>query len=121
MSHELKALALGVALALSGAEAQAHAHLTAADPAPNGSVSAPKAIRITFSQALTPKFSRFEVRDAKGRKVSIGPVAVDGSDNHVLAAQVPTALAPGSYTVKWRAVAGDAHAMTGQYRFRVVR
>ena len=121
MSREWTILALSIAIGAAGFEAQAHAHLTAADPPVNGSVRAPKAIRITFSEALAPKFSRFEVLDSLGHKVAMSAPAVDPADKRVLTASTSTPLTPGRYTVRWRAVAADTHAMSGQYRFSVIR
>ncbi|HEY2662147.1 MAG TPA: hypothetical protein VGI79_20675 [Caulobacteraceae bacterium] len=56
----LKSLVIGAGLALTAASAaSAHAQLLTASPAPNSAGVAPKQIRLTFSEALEPKFSGF--------------------------------------------------------------
>lgn len=54
-----------------------HAHLDRAMPAP-GSVQAqpPKEVTLSFTEALEPKFSAIEVRDAKGAAMQAGPATL---------------------------------------------
>jgi methionine-rich copper-binding protein CopC len=105
-------------LALAGA-ASAHPHLKSAIPAPDAAVtSSPHAIRITFSEGLMAKYSGIEVVGAGGGMVALGPATL-GASNKQLVAAVSSPLAPGTYTVNWRAVGDDTHHTSGHYSFHV--
>ncbi|MDI1365516.1 MAG: copper resistance protein CopC, partial [bacterium] len=57
------------AMLLGASQALAHAKLLTANPAPNATVAAPKALSLKFSEKLEPKFSGFEVANAAGAAV----------------------------------------------------
>ena len=104
-------------LMLAASQAAAHAKLVSANPAPDATVAAPKAISLKVSEKLEPKFSGFEIAKASGgavpikTKIAKGGMVIDGA----LAAP----LAPGAYKVSWHAVTADAHRMNGAYSFTV--
>jgi copper resistance protein C len=110
-------LALG-ASALSFA-VHAHAFLDHADPKVGSAVAAPPvAARLWFTEPLEPAFSSIAVVDANGHRVDAGQPQPDTHDPLLL--QVPLArLAPGEYTVVWRAVSIDTHVTQGRFTFRV--
>ena len=121
MSSRVLAPALALGACLIAVEAEAHAHLVSSNPPVNGAVRAPSSFRLAFSEPLTPRFSGFDVVDASGRPAPIGKAGLDPANRKALVARVASPLAPGSYRVRWRAVAADTHRMSGQYRFRVIR
>jgi copper transport protein len=66
---------------------------------------------------LTPQ--SIQLLDPAGDKVRIGaPDHADGKANTV-AASLPADLGKGTYTVAWRVVSADSHAVSGAFRFSV--
>lgn len=104
---------------LTPAAALAHAHLDHAVPAVGSTVkTAPKEVMLWFTEAVEPKFSSIEVRDAHGAAMQSG-MAQGVPDN---TAQLRVALKPltaGTYTVKWRALSVDTHRTQGDFTFTV--
>jgi methionine-rich copper-binding protein CopC len=100
--------------------ATAHALLVKAVPAVGGAVSAsPADIKITFSEAVEPRFSKIVVTGADGRSVETGAANVEPADHATLVAALKTTLQPGSYKVNWHAVSVDTHATQGSFTFTV--
>lgn len=110
--------AVTAALALSATSAFAHAHLETSMPAANAIVASPSMIMLHFTEALEPRFSGFEVTDARGHAVN-APSHMDPSDSALLTATPAPALAPGVYHVNWHIVARDGHRMRGTFDFTV--
>lgn len=105
-----------LALAAMPRPARAHAGLLSADPSPGSTVAdSPSQIRLTFDAPLLPG-STFVVYTAAFRAVpGITPVTEGASMR-----AIPDApLAPGDYTVQWKAVAPDRDTTAGSYQFRV--
>ena len=119
MKSRLATLVLAAALAAAGA-AFAHPHVVGATPAVDGTVQgSPSRIQIQFTEAVVPKFSGIDLKDAAGHVVKTGPSAPSPSNAKVLVAPVQATLAPGAYTVEWHAVGDDTHHVTGTYAFTV--
>lgn len=115
------ALALILGLAASpacGAAALAHAFLSSAVPPVGGAVTAPREIRITFTEPIEPAFSAIELADAGGRPVGTAPAAVDPANPAQLVLPLPS-LPPGRYKVSWHVVSVDTHRTEGQYGFEI--
>jgi methionine-rich copper-binding protein CopC len=108
-----------VALLFVPGPAYAHAHLEEAVPAAGGTVTAaPAELQLDFSEGVEPRFTKVAVTGPSGAPVAVGALHVDPDNNKHLFVPVPT-LAPGSYTVSWRAVAVDTHKTHGTYSFTV--
>jgi copper resistance protein C len=107
------------ALSIGVPAAHAHARLDHASPIVGSTVkTAPKEVTLSFSEALEPKFSSIEVRDAHGGAMQIGAVqGVAGNRAQLRVALKP--LPPGSYTVKWKALSVDTHRTQGDFTFTV--
>ncbi len=104
------------ALLAGGRAAKAHAHLRSAVPAPDSTIgSAPAQVAITFSEALEPRFSAIELRDARGARFDDG-AAHAGADAKVLVVALKP-LPPGRYVVAWRATSVDTHRTEGSFAF----
>jgi copper resistance protein C len=103
---------------LAVAPAFAHAMLESASPPVGGTVSAPSEIRITFSEGVEPRFSGVALSGPSGA-VAVGKVNVAPGDNKVMVVKIGRKLAPGTYTVKWRAVSVDTHHTQGDFDFTV--
>ena len=105
--------------ALATTPAVAHAFFDHAIPAVGSTVHAPPhEVRLWFTQALEPAFSRLQVLDAGGKRVDSGDGHVDANDRTVLTATLAV-LAPGAYRVVWRVVSIDTHVTEGDFTFDV--
>jgi len=104
---------------LAPAAAFAHAHLERSMPAAGAMLKqAPQELMLWFSEAVEPKFSSIEVRDAKGDAVQDGVAsAVPGNTAQLRIGLKP--LPPGRYTVQWRVLSVDTHRSQGDFTFRV--
>ena len=97
--------------------AGAHAMLDHASPAVGSIVgSSPGQVTLYFTQALEPKFSGAEVRNASGARVDKGK-SVSGNVMRLSVGSLP----PGSYSVTWHVLSVDTHITQGSYSFRVGR
>lgn len=118
----LSIAALGL-LAVSGS-ALAHPKLVTSSPAANSAVAKPTSIKLSFSEVLVgplsgidlvmtgmPGMANHEPMPIRGFKT-----AANGKD---LVVTLPRALPPGSYQLKWHAVAADQHRIEGSYTFTV--
>jgi methionine-rich copper-binding protein CopC len=96
--------------------AQAHAFLDHAAPRVGSTSSqSPPEVTLWMTEELEPAFSRVQVFDAKGTEV-------DRKDDKVSAATMSVSvpkLTPGTYLVKWKAVATDTHRTAGTFKFTV--
>jgi methionine-rich copper-binding protein CopC len=107
--------------AVTGTPAAAHAFLDRASPAVGSTVhESPASVRLSFSEALEPAFSRAHVEDATGKIVDAGGGHVDAADRTIVAVDVPP-LPPGTYRVRWRVVSIDTHVTEGDYTFTIAK
>ena len=119
MIGNIKAILLAPAIILAGATAaSAHVVLQRADPPVGSAVSvAPREVRLVFSEALEPAFSRAQVVGPDGQRVDTGS-RVDPAAPNVLRVALRS-LAAGSYRVVWRVVSKDTHVTSGNFTFTV--
>ena len=110
----LAALALGAALA-PASPAAAHALLLRTEPAPQTTVkTAPSAVKLFFSEPVEVTFGAIRVFDVNGKRVDPGKVSRVGDGSQI---DVPlSGIKDGTYTVTWRAVSADGHAVSGGKR-----
>ncbi|MGW2249565.1 copper resistance CopC/CopD family protein [Kitasatospora sp. NPDC001660] len=109
------------ALVLAGAgPASAHATLEATDPHQNSVLAtAPQAVTLTFSEAVTLSGDSVRVLDPAGKAVDTGnPGHADGKADTARVGLNP-GLANGTYTVAWRAVSEDSHPVGGAFTFSI--
>jgi methionine-rich copper-binding protein CopC len=77
----------------------------------------PEKVVISFFGSIEPTFSKIEVFNLKGDKVSLkSHVSENGS---VMEVSFSKKLIPGAYTVKWLCVSIDGHKVKGSYTFTV--
>jgi methionine-rich copper-binding protein CopC len=108
------------ALFLIPAAAFAHAHLQKSTPSAGEIVKAsPTEIRLTFSEAVEPRFSTIAVVAHGAVAAPVGKPSVDPADDSVLIAPISQALKAGVYKVTWRAVSTDTHKTEGAFSFTV--
>ena len=118
MNRLLPPLAAAAVLA-AASQASAHAHLTAANPAENSTVAAPKALTLKFSEKLQPKFSGLTVTMPQMKDMPAPVKVAVGKDGLTLVATPTQPLAVGVYKVSWHAVTADTHRTEGAYTFTV--
>ncbi len=117
-------VAVIVALLLSApAPAAAHAALIRTEPAPGSALALfPEALRLTFTEAVDPTLSSAVLLSEDGTAVTLGALATDPADQHVMTIAVAdsTTPAPGIFTLVWGAFsAEDDHASSGSFTFSV--
>jgi copper resistance protein C len=104
---------------LSAVGALAHAFLDHAVPPVGGTVPAsPKEIRLTFTEAIEPRFSGIDLTTGDGGVTATGAAAVDPGNDKQLVLMAPP-LTPGRYRVHWHVVSVDTHRTEGEYSFTV--
>jgi methionine-rich copper-binding protein CopC len=102
---------------LPAGEASAHAKLNQAVPAAGSTVSsAPKEIRLKFSEGVEVALSKVSVTGPSGA-VSTGKAHSAGKDKAMLVLPLPASLAPGAYKVQWSVVSVDSHHTEGSFGF----
>lgn len=111
----LALLALGAAPGGAGA----HAVLDRAEPRVDSAfTSSPAQVRLWFTGALEPAYSRVRVVDEAGQRVDRGDGRVDPSHRGLLRVSLPP-LSPGRYRVIWRILSVDSHVTEGDFEFRI--
>lgn len=108
-------LTLTALLATTGI-AQAHTHLEKAMPADNAVLTTPPSeLMLHFSE--TTRLTALSIqKEGEKEAKSIGPLPKEAS----AALKIPlTPVAPGKYTVNWRAIGDDNHVMSGVLHFTV--
>jgi hypothetical protein len=112
-------LTLAAALVAASTGAFAHAQLQDAVPPVGGTVTSASQVRLHFSEGVEPHFSSISLKNEGGAEVAHGKPAVDPADNSVLIVKTSAPLAPGVYTVSWKAVSVDTHHTQGSFQFTV--
>ncbi|HVT40343.1 MAG TPA: copper resistance protein CopC [Gemmatimonadaceae bacterium] len=106
--------------AMHGAIARRHAYLVRSEPAAHDTTSAPRAVRLWFSERVELKVTRIKLAHAAGGAVPMNKPAPAGDDADApIVATVAETLAPGAYTVKWSTAGKDGHPSKGTIDFVV--
>lgn len=99
--------------------AHAHAQLVKAEPAQRATVSeAPAKVSLSFNEEIEGAYASLSVVDASGKPVTDAKPALASDDPKSLVLALP-ALAPGTYTVKYRVLSVDGHVVEASYDFTV--
>jgi methionine-rich copper-binding protein CopC len=99
----------------------AHGVLQRTEPRGGSTVkSAPAQVRLEFTGAIEPAYSRVHVLDGGGRRVDLGDSRVDPDNRALLRVSLP-ALPPGRYKVAWRVLSVDSHVTEGDFTFRIAQ
>ncbi len=112
---------MAVAVFCVVATAWAHPKLVRSRPAPNAQLMQPPAkVQVWFHEELDTKGSKVTVWIADNEQVDQGDSKVSLNDRTLIEVGLKT-LSPGTYAVKWRAMADDDKEVTqGEFRFTVV-
>lgn len=97
----------------------AHAFVDHASPSVGSTLHVPPAeVKIWFTEKLVLPFSDLRVSDASGQEVDKRDKHLDPRNSRLLIVTLPR-LAPGKYTVAWRATSVDTHVTNGTFTFSV--
>lgn len=112
-------IALLTLLLSAGAAAPlaAHTRLERSSPAAGDTVRAqPYELRLVFSQAVAPRYTTLLLRAPDGSVIPT-PALLPNESRREFVAMAPHLAAAGTYTVEWRTVSADGHAITGTFGF----
>lgn len=99
--------------------ASAHAVLLRTDPSPQTTVAVqPAALRLVFSEPVEPVFGAVRLFNAGGERIRTGEAQHPETTRREVLVPVPT-IGRGTYTVTWRVVSDDGHAVRGGFAFHV--
>ncbi len=95
-----------------------HAKLVRSQPQPKETLSSPpKLAELWFTEELEPRLNTIEVKDSSGNRVDRGEVVLAEGNKK---AQVELGdLTPGIYSVEWKVLSADQHAIRGSFIFTV--
>ena len=106
-----------ILVVLSVATAVAHLRVDKTTPEADAMLTdSPQHIQVWFTQSPDPAISLLTLEGADGA-IELGDTMIH--DDRSLMAMLPSALAPGLYTVKWRTAGSDGHAQRGDFAFTV--
>ena len=109
-------LVLLAALVLPAA-ASGHASIRSSYPKPRQRLErSPNRVEVDFDQAVKAFPNAIRLYDAKGHVLSFGIRSADAG--HAVVARL-SRLPRGAYTVRWQALSGDGHVVSGVYTFGV--
>ena len=119
MRYLLTSLLTLFLVATFATRAAAHAYLDHSQPA-DGAVlaAAPTAVKLWFSRAIEPAFSRVRVVDDQGVQVDDGKPTVNDDTPKLIQVGL-TAVTGKKYKVIYRIVALDGHKVKGEFSFSV--
>lgn len=113
-----RVLLIGLLVALAApAAAYGHASISRSNPAPRERLErSPSRVEVDFDQAVKVFPNGIRVYDTRGRDFARNVHSESGG--HAIVAFVPR-LPKGPYTVRWQALSGDGHVVSGVYTFGV--
>ncbi|MFE7173251.1 copper resistance CopC/CopD family protein [Streptomyces sp. NPDC057616] len=111
---------LAGALLQGAPPASAHAVLTGSNPR-EGTVlkTAPKQVTVTFDESVALVEDSLRVLDPDNRPVAEGDPRHAGGRGNTAGVRLSSGLRQGTYTVSWRVVSADSHAVSGAFTFSV--
>lgn len=97
-----------------------HLALSRAEPRINDTVTtSPAAIKLWFTESVQAAAVSVRLTGPQDHAIALSAVAVDTAAKSPAIVKVTEALAPGTYKVAWRALAGDGHPGTGFFVFAI--
>jgi methionine-rich copper-binding protein CopC len=97
----------------------AHAALVRSIPAARAELRrSPASVQLWFNERLEAAYSSVSVVDQSGKRIDEQDVRVGPEDSKLLSVSLP-ALAPGSYTVRFRVLSIDGHVVQSEFPFTI--
>lgn len=107
---------IALALVFASGLSLAHSSKEATEPADGAVIAAsPKVIAMRFDEPM--RITKITVTDSNGKDFDLA--RNDDLKPLKRFEAVPETLSPGRYTVEWRGLASDGHAMSGSFSFQV--
>lgn len=102
--------------------ASAHAILLRSEPTKDARLnSAPRGVRMWFSEDLTPVISTAAVLNAQSQRIDNRDARISPNDSREMDLTLPANLPPGPYLVLWRTrSADDGHTLRGSFLFTIL-
>lgn len=94
-----------------------HFDLRSSVPADEAVVDSLPEVRLTFTEVPQEGSTAARLLDAGGEAVETGPLTQDADDRRTFHLKVERALPGGAYTVSWRGMGSDGHAVRGDFSF----
>jgi len=113
------ALVFGIGAAGAAASSAFHFALRSSVPAADATVSAPAEVRLIFTEAPGDNSVGIRLISPAGAAVATTQPAVDPENATQYFVKPNAALAAGRYTVSWRGIGDDGHAVNGEFGFTV--
>jgi len=113
-----KVLVIFMMILLSPILVNAHVRILQSSPEPGAILTkAPEKIVIEFLGSVEPAFSKIEVYDSKGRKVS--KKTTFRENDTIMEVELEKNLPPGTYTVRWQCLSIDGHMQKKKFTFTI--
>lgn len=96
-----------------------HLALDRSVPEADATVASVDKISLWFTQSPQMGGTTVRVVPQGGEPLDLGKARMSEADDTLIELGVSGGLAPGSYTVHWRAMAQDGHTVRGDFSFRV--
>jgi methionine-rich copper-binding protein CopC len=114
----MKRLGIFLVFLVIPALVSAHVYIRSVEPQEDAALAeAPKTVKMMFIGSLEPAFSKIEVFDAEGGKISKKPAFSEY--NSIMEVELDEELGSGTYTVKWKCMSKDGHSQKGSFSFSV--
>jgi copper transport protein len=95
-----------------------HVGVVESSPPVDGVITtSPEKITVNFGGSIEPAFSKIEVFDPNGDKVSTKCRFLE--EDSVIESDLQENLAPGVYKVKWKVMSLDGHTLKGEFNFTI--
>jgi methionine-rich copper-binding protein CopC len=96
-----------------------HFELEKSAPEDGASVHSISEVRLWFTQVPQDETTSIRVVNEAGEALPTGDVVQDEEDGRIFSVSIAAGLAPGAYTVAWRAMGEDGHVVRGDLSFSV--
>ncbi|MGO3374254.1 copper resistance CopC/CopD family protein [Brochothrix thermosphacta] len=96
----------------------AHAYVQQTTPGIQENVKqAPKQVVVQFDEAIQNQSPLIIVTNQKGEQISDGNASIEKENSHVVSVPLKKGIKEGIYTVNWRVISADGHAISGTFMF----
>ena len=120
MMSGTKSILLSLLLLAAPGVAFAHGRLKSSSPGAGAHLgTAPRELRLDFSEAPDLTFSSVKLVGADGLQIALGPLGYSTESRRTLVAAITRPLPAGAYEVQWQLAGDDGHPIRGRFNFVV--